>query len=324
MSSCDGVKANDAAKPMSFASNFHGNLKKTVNISELHNKEVVEGAPLAIPFAAVEELHNEEVMEGAAMAISFAGYVKNTWAKFGLERVMLQNGFFFFQFSTREGMERVLENGSWLIRLVPLLLNIWSPNSMLKKDEITLAPVWVKLHNVPIVAYSEMGLSLITKKVGRPIMLDAYTSDMCLNPWGHNNYTRAFIEVSVAQAFLNSLVVAIPLPNGKGHTLETIEIEYEWQPPHCKTCKIFDHTDMHCPKRDKTSTETLVAKEDEIINPNEDSNRASKASSSHGATKDANPTSKKSSPKKGNSYFNDDISFVYLKNSFEKLMKEDK
>ncbi|GJW82005.1 RNA-directed DNA polymerase, eukaryota, reverse transcriptase zinc-binding domain protein [Tanacetum coccineum] len=45
-------------------------------------------------------------------------YVKNAWEKFGLERLMLTNGFFFFQFATRDGMERVLENGPWLIRPV--------------------------------------------------------------------------------------------------------------------------------------------------------------------------------------------------------------
>ena len=215
---------------------------------------------MAIPFAAVEEVRNKfnntlyGYFIGKRLAFPLVEkYVKNTWAKFGLERVMLHNGFFFFQFATREGMERVLENGPWLIRLVPLILNIWSPNSMLKKDEITLAPVWVKLHNMPIVAYSETGLSLITTKLGRPIMLDAYTSDMCLNPWGRNTYARALIEVSAAQALLNSLVVAIPLSNGKGHTLETIEIEYEWQPPRCEACRIFDHTDIHCPKKVKVN-----------------------------------------------------------------------
>ncbi|GKD45942.1 zinc knuckle CX2CX4HX4C containing protein, partial [Tanacetum coccineum] len=56
-------------------------------------------------------------------------YVKNAWAKFGLERVMLTNGFFFFQFASREGMERVLKNGPWLIRLVPIILNIWTSNT---------------------------------------------------------------------------------------------------------------------------------------------------------------------------------------------------
>nr|GFB26024.1 zinc knuckle CX2CX4HX4C [Tanacetum cinerariifolium] len=63
------------------------------------------------------------------------------------------------------------------------------------KDETTMAPVWVKLHNVPIVAFSKVGLSLITTKLGRPIMLDADTITMCPNSQGRNTYARALIEV---------------------------------------------------------------------------------------------------------------------------------
>ena len=63
-------------------------------------------------------------------------------------------------------MNQVLENGPWLIRLVPIMLNIWTPNTRLTKEEITTAPVWVKLHNVAIVSNSEVGLSLITTKLG--------------------------------------------------------------------------------------------------------------------------------------------------------------
>ncbi|GJY41985.1 hypothetical protein Tco_0429255 [Tanacetum coccineum] len=36
---------------------------------------------------------------------------------------------------------RVLENGPWLIHLVPIILNTWTPDTILKKDEITAAPV---------------------------------------------------------------------------------------------------------------------------------------------------------------------------------------
>ncbi|GJY73946.1 hypothetical protein Tco_0478377 [Tanacetum coccineum] len=28
----------------------------------------------------------------------------------------------------------------------------------------------------------------------------------------------------------------------------TVEVEYEWQPPRCDTCKVFDHIDSKCPK----------------------------------------------------------------------------
>ncbi|GJV77614.1 hypothetical protein Tco_1509198 [Tanacetum coccineum] len=115
--------------------------------------------------------------------------------------------------AVEEVSSRVLENGPWLIHLVPLILNVWTPNAKLKKDEITSIPIWVKLYNVPIVAYSEVGLSLITTQLGKPIMLDGYTSNMCVNSWGRNSYARALIEVSAKTMLLDSIVVAIPFPN---------------------------------------------------------------------------------------------------------------
>ncbi|GJU09556.1 zinc finger protein 511 [Tanacetum coccineum] len=104
-------------------------------------------------------------------------------------------------------------------------------------------------------AYSEIGLSLITTKLGKPIMLDGYTSNMCINSWSCNSYVRALIEVSAKNALMDSIVVAIPLQNGSGHTLEAIDLDYEWQPPHCDTRKKFDHNDTQCPKKAKVTTQ---------------------------------------------------------------------
>ncbi|GJW60772.1 putative reverse transcriptase domain-containing protein [Tanacetum coccineum] len=47
---------------------------------------------------------------------------------------------------------------------------------------------------------------------------------------------------------LDSLVIAIPIDKDNGHTLATIDVEYEWNPPRCATCKIFDHHSEICPK----------------------------------------------------------------------------
>ncbi|GKD30071.1 zinc knuckle CX2CX4HX4C containing protein, partial [Tanacetum coccineum] len=174
--------------------------------------------------------------------------LRKTWAKFGLKRVMLEDDFFLFQFESKDGMEKVMEGGPWLIRLVPLFLNIWTPNTLLMKEEIKSAPVWIKLHHVPIVAYSEVGLSLITTQIGRPIMLDTYTSSMCLKSWGRKEYARALVEVLAEEELLESMVVAIPKNDGKGYTLATISIEYEWKPPRCGVCKVFDHVEDKCPK----------------------------------------------------------------------------
>ncbi|GJU20842.1 zinc knuckle CX2CX4HX4C containing protein [Tanacetum coccineum] len=229
--------------------------KQTVKISEMRNMESVDGARVTIPMSAVEEVSSrfKNTLYGFFIGKRLAfrlveNYVKNTWAKFGLKRVMLEDDFFLFQFESKDGMEKVMEGGPWLIRLVPLFLNIWTPNTLLRKDEIKSAPVWIKLHHVPIVAYSEVGLSLITTQIGRPIMLDTYTSSMCLKSWGRKEYARALVEVLAEEELLESLVVAIPKNDGKGHTLATISIEYEWKPPRCGVCKVFDHVEDKCPK----------------------------------------------------------------------------
>nr|GFA58838.1 zinc knuckle CX2CX4HX4C [Tanacetum cinerariifolium] len=62
-------------------------------------------------------------------------------------------------------------------------------------------------------------------------MLDAYTSTMCQKSWGRNSYAQALMEVSSLASLKESLVVAIPFPNGMRHYLETVEVGYEWQPP---------------------------------------------------------------------------------------------
>nr|GEX14358.1 zinc knuckle CX2CX4HX4C [Tanacetum cinerariifolium] len=215
-------------KPVSFAFMFKDNTsKKTVHLSELRNDECVSGADVSIPLVSVYEVSDRftNTLYGYFIEKRLAfpvdeNYVKNTWAKYELERVMLRNGFFFMQFASKEGMKQVLKNGPWLVQLVLIILNAWTPNTRLKKNEITMAPVWVTLHNFSIVAFSEVGLSLITTKVGRPIMLDAYTSIMCLNSWGCNTYARALIEVSSTSALVDSLIVAIPFQNGSGNSLE--------------------------------------------------------------------------------------------------------
>nr|GEY41267.1 hypothetical protein [Tanacetum cinerariifolium] len=40
--------------------------------------------------------------------------------------------------------------------------------------------------------------------------------------------------------------------------LEAIGIEYEWKPPRRDTCKIFDHTDEHCPQRLKNTPTSIT------------------------------------------------------------------
>ncbi|GKB03645.1 RNA-directed DNA polymerase, eukaryota, reverse transcriptase zinc-binding domain protein [Tanacetum coccineum] len=62
-----------------------------------------------------------------------ANYVRNTWSKFGLVKSMLNSstGLFSFQFSFTDGLNSMLENGSWFIANHQLILFL--------KDNIVMA-----------------------------------------------------------------------------------------------------------------------------------------------------------------------------------------
>ncbi|GKB69879.1 zinc knuckle CX2CX4HX4C containing protein [Tanacetum coccineum] len=134
------------------------------------------------------------------------------------------------------------------------------PNLALKKDEVTKVLVWLKMHKVPLVAYSEDGLSLIATQIGKPIILDAITSSMYEDPWGRLRYAHALIEVSADKPLKKDVIIAVPEEDGTGHTLEKIYFEYEWKPPVCMDCHVFRHSQEQCPKQVKeqaTETKTI-------------------------------------------------------------------
>nr|GEV36926.1 hypothetical protein [Tanacetum cinerariifolium] len=46
----------------------------------------------------------------------------------------------------------VLRDGPWIIREIPIFLSKWSPSVSPFKEEFSRVPVWVKFHDVPLVA----------------------------------------------------------------------------------------------------------------------------------------------------------------------------
>ncbi|GJZ70610.1 cytokinin dehydrogenase 3-like protein, partial [Tanacetum coccineum] len=179
-----------------------------------------------------------------------ANYVRNIWGKFGLLRSMFSasTGLFSFQFSSMDGLDAMLENGPRFIRNNPLILKKWHPDENLLKEDVSTVPVWVKLHGVPITAFNNDGLSVIATKLGTPLMLDSYTSDMCMQSWGRSSYARVMIELRADVELKDNIVVAIPRIKGEGHYICNVHVEYEWKPPRCTSCKIFGHIHEECPK----------------------------------------------------------------------------
>ncbi|XP_071739508.1 uncharacterized protein [Rutidosis leptorrhynchoides] len=232
-------------------------IKSMVNFRYVEpSSDLEEGVDVAIPLASVREASERygHTLYGYFLGNRVAfpvvqNYVRNVWGKYGLEKIMMNlKGFFFFKFTTEQGMLDVMENGPRIIRTIPMILNKWMPKASLTKEDLSKVPVWVKIHDVSLSGFTEDGLSCIASRIGKPMMLDSYTSTMCMDSWGRPNYARALIEVHAKQELKESLVVATPSLDGKTQAKDEVKIEYEWRPPRCAYCEVFGHLESNCPK----------------------------------------------------------------------------
>ncbi|GKA78451.1 hypothetical protein Tco_0784988 [Tanacetum coccineum] len=107
----------------------------------------------------------------------------------------------------------------------------------------------VKLHDVPIQVFKEDGISLIATFIGKPVILDSYTSSICNESWGRSSFAWCLIEVNSEADLMDVVTIGIPSLSGDGFTKETIRVEYEWRQPRCDICKIFCHVHDYCPKK---------------------------------------------------------------------------
>ncbi|GJZ41669.1 zinc finger, CCHC-type containing protein [Tanacetum coccineum] len=108
--------SNSTANPnkgTSYANLFTGELnRKSVNFRSLITP-AGNGIDVAVPVESVRAICQQ-----------------NTWGKYGLVKSMLNSstGLFLFQFSSMDGLDSMLDNGSWFIRNNPLILKKWNPD----------------------------------------------------------------------------------------------------------------------------------------------------------------------------------------------------
>ncbi|GJV99283.1 zinc knuckle CX2CX4HX4C containing protein [Tanacetum coccineum] len=119
----------------------------------------------------------------------------------------------FLVFESQSRLEAVLEGGPWLI------------------------------------IFEEYGISLIASFIGKPVMIDSYTSSICNDSWGRSSFAWCLIEVNSEADLVKAVTIGIPSLIEEDFTKETIRVEYEWRPPRCDECKIIGHVHDQCPKK---------------------------------------------------------------------------
>ncbi|GJW53119.1 hypothetical protein Tco_0097204, partial [Tanacetum coccineum] len=105
----------------------------------------------------------------------------------------------------------------------------------------------VKLHGVLVTTFSEDGLSAIATKISTPLIIDSYTSDMCLQFWDMSSYARTMIELQADVELKDTIMVAMPKLTREGFYTCIVRVEYLWKPSRCACCKVLGHYLDECP-----------------------------------------------------------------------------
>ncbi|GKD31229.1 RNA-directed DNA polymerase, eukaryota, reverse transcriptase zinc-binding domain protein [Tanacetum coccineum] len=185
---------------------------------------------------------------GCNMVLSELRYnVKRMWSKCGLRDVLPHsNGVFLFKFAKNEGLQFVLENGLWLINDKPLLVQKWQHDICLDKKELSRLPSWVKLLNVPLEAWTHRGISALASGVGKPIIMDSLTIEICHSGKGRLGFAKVLVEVDARKGFTNVVEVVYKNAEKKETIVKHVVVEYSWKPELCEKCRVFGHNDNSC------------------------------------------------------------------------------
>nr|GEZ07311.1 hypothetical protein [Tanacetum cinerariifolium] len=156
-------------------------------------------------------------------------HLRRMWSKNGFVDVQVDaNGGCYFKFKSEEGVEKVIEQGPWTVNHKPLFVQKWVPNIGLTRKEETKIPLWAKLKNIPLEAWTKDGISVMASSLGKPLRMDNITTQACVAGRGRAEFDR-------------------------------VDVEYQWKPDICSHCMVFGHNEKSVEKKIKFDCNFIYA-----------------------------------------------------------------
>lgn len=185
---------------------------------------------------------------GCMVSLNEARYhLRRMWNKYGLEDMTVNNkGIFFFKFQDEQGILQVISNGPWMVNNKPLFVQRWGIDVCLDKTEPVKLPVWVKLLNVPLEAWSDKGISSLASCLGKPIIMDEVTTNVCKTGTGRLGFARVLIEINAEKQLKDVIEVAYRKKDASISMTKYVQVEYDWKPTRCSHCCVFGHDNVNC------------------------------------------------------------------------------
>nr|GEV82469.1 zinc knuckle CX2CX4HX4C [Tanacetum cinerariifolium] len=122
--------------------------------------------------------------------------IRRIWSRHGFKEVIKNDcGVFFLKFHNEKGMNFAVNNGPWIVNNKHLVLQKWDINMCIDKTEPDKLPLWVKLCNIPLEAWTVNGISALVSRIVKPLIMDAVTASICKLGVGRIGFARVLVEI---------------------------------------------------------------------------------------------------------------------------------
>jgi hypothetical protein len=165
-------------------------------------------------------------------------HLKKIWKLKGSISVKSDGFLFLFNLSCDEDRRKIIESDPIIMRNKLFIVKQWDQTVGNSCSSIRSVPVWVKLHNLPLYAWSHLGINWLASRLGSFMCMDAQTEKL-----ERIGYAKCMVEVTPNDELLNEFPVR--LMDGSE---QLVTVEYLWRPEICTSCKVFGHNTVDCLK----------------------------------------------------------------------------
>ncbi|GJS50338.1 RNA-directed DNA polymerase, eukaryota, reverse transcriptase zinc-binding domain protein [Tanacetum coccineum] len=127
------------------------------------------------------------------------------------------------------------------IKRKPLVVQKWSVDLKIDSTELEKVPLWVRLCNLPVEAWTVKGISALASRIRKPLVMDVVTASKC--------------KQGICMVREGNI-------NGR----KNVKVLYDRKPPGCIGCRVFGHAESNCPKKESIKINNAnIVKENVVV-----------------------------------------------------------
>ncbi|GJW92195.1 RNA-directed DNA polymerase, eukaryota, reverse transcriptase zinc-binding domain protein [Tanacetum coccineum] len=187
-------------------------------------------------------------------------HLRRMWYRYGFKEIVDNgNGNWLFKFSNEQGMPYVVNQSPWIVNGRPLMLQKWDTSVGMKTIEPKKVPVYIKLLDNPMEAWTTKGISAISSSVGKPMIMDNMT-EVCKNGVGRTEFAGVLVEINADKGFKEKVELQYKDKKNQVKGTKIVRVAYDWKPDVCSHCVVFYHDYKNCKVRTRTEDEIASEK----------------------------------------------------------------